>query len=513
MIRTPTCEGFSDLYLRSTQWRDGAALFADEGERLSGPEALAASLRLAQAYAAHGAGEGDVVAFLCKSSARHAVAWAAAPLSGRVACNLHVRETGARLGETLAWLDARILVHDADLESEAAAAIHESGRTIARLSLGGRGGAAASYDDIVAGGAPFDVVGHRPKPGANAAIILSSGTTGRPKGIVHTQASLLETAKGGQLVFGPVTPHDATILFMQPSFAAWAVIMLPFLGGKAKTYFGQVFTPAGFLAAVAREKITMAPLVPTMWRMVFEASPGSYDLSSLKLATISGEPPAPSDIDKLKRLICPRITAPYLSSEAFTGSPVLAFTEDLSMPDKIGSSARPGVGTDVRILDPAGMAERPNGESGEISVSGPSLAKGYWKDSAETMRRFVDGWWRSGDLGRIDKDGYVWVEGRIDNIINSGGIKISGEEVEKAILAHPSVVQCAVIGQKDEKFGQRIEAYVVARQPAPGAGDIEAWLRAEGKLASFKIPKAFHFVEALPTGPTGKLYRRGLRGE
>lgn len=513
MIRTPSCEGFSDLYLRSTQWRGAAPLFADETEALSGPAALAASLRLAQAYAAHGAGEGEVVAFLCKSSTRHAVAWSAAPLAGRVACNLHVRETVARLGETLAWLDAKILVHDADLESEAAAAVQASGRAIARLSLGARGGAGASYDEIVAGGPPFDVVGHRPKPAAVAAVILSSGTTGRPKGVVHTQASLLETAKGGQLVFGPITPHDATILFMQPSFAAWAVIMLPFLGGKAKTYFGQTFTPAGFLAAVERERITMAPLVPTMWRMVFEAAPEKYDLSSLKLATISGEPPAPSDIDKLKRLICPRITAPYLSSEAFTGSPVLAFTEDLSMPDKIGSSARPGVGTDVRILDPASASERPTGESGEIAVSGPSLARAYWKDPAETSRRFIDGWWRSGDLGRIDADGYVWVEGRIDNIINSGGIKISGEEVEKAILAHPAVVQCAVIGQKDERFGQRIEAYVVARQPAPGPGDIEAWLRADERLASFKIPRVFHFVDALPTGPTGKLYRRGLRGE
>ena len=169
------------------------------------------------------------------------------------------------------------------------------------------------------------------------------------------------------------------------------------------------------------------------------------------------------------------------------------------------------MGADARILEPGGTVERAVGESGEILVSGPSLARGYWKDSDETARRFVDGWWRSGDLGRIDADGYVWVEGRIDNIINTGGIKVSGEEVEKAILAHPAVVQCAVVGQKDEKFGYRIEAYVVARGEAPT--DLEPWLRAQGRLASFKIPKAFHFVATLPTGPTGKLYRRGLRGE
>ncbi len=190
---------------------------------------------------------GDVIAYLCRSSARHAVSWFAAPLSGRIACSLHVRETPERLGQALDWLDAKILVHDDDLEAEAVAAIIASGRTIRRISLGTRGSADADYGSLVATVAPFDVASNRPKPADIAAIVFSSGTTGRPKGIMHTQKTMLEAAKGGQVVMGPITPDGATLLYMQPSFAAWPIIVLPFVAAKAKVCFGKAFTPAAFL--------------------------------------------------------------------------------------------------------------------------------------------------------------------------------------------------------------------------------------------------------------------------
>jgi len=118
-----------------------------------------------------------------------------------------------------------------------------------------------------------------------------------------------------------------------------------------------------------------------------------------------------------------------------------------------------------------------------------------------------------GDLGRLDTDNYLWVSGRIDNVINSGGIKVSGEEIEHALLSHPSVAQCAVVGQPDPRLGQRIEAYLVARGAAPDAGELDRFLRQQRHLAGYKIPKAFHWLDAMPTGPTGKLFRRALRAE
>jgi len=193
---------------------------------------------------------------------------------------------------------------------------------------------------------------------------------------------------------------------------------------------------------------------------------------------------------------------------------VHAWRTDLFDDGKAASSGRPGVGVDLKIIDPAGSFddELPVGEVGEIALSGPSLAMGYWKDEAGTQARFQNGWWRSGDLGRLDDDASLWVMGRIDNIINSGGIKVSGEEVERALLSHPDVIQCAVVGLPDERFGQRIEAYLVCRK-APTAEAMDAFCRDTAHLASFKVPKVFHFVNELPTGPTGKLYRRALRGE
>lgn len=515
MLRTPYIETLSDLFIRSAQWRGRDELFVDDETRITGTQALDQALRLAQGFADHGAASTEVIAYLCRSSARHAVAWFAAPLSGRIACSLHVRETPERLGQALAWLDARLLVHDGDLETQAIAAIAASNCAIRRISLGARGSADADYGTLTSATDRFDIAAHRPKPADIAAIVFSSGTTGKPKGIIHSQKTLFEAAKGGQVVMGPITPDSATLLYMQPSFAAWPIIVLPYVAGKAKVCFGKLFTPTAFLEACQRERITLAPLVPTMWRMVFEAGPENYDLSSLTLVSISGEAPAPSDVRQLYDRICRNICCVYLSGEAFTASGVMANTRDLMERGKIGSSGRPVVGGDVRILTPgAGFDdEAADGETGEIAISGPSLAIGYWKDPELTRQKFRDGWWRSGDLGRLDDDRFLWVSGRIDNVINTGGIKVSGEEIEHALLSHPGIAQCAVVGQPDRQMGQRIEAFIVARGTPPDSAELDGFLRRQRHLAGFKVPKTFHFLDALPTGPTGKLFRRALRTE
>ena len=386
MLRTPFIETLSDLFIRSAQWRGRDELFVDDIDRITGADALDQALRIARAFAENGTAPGAVIAYLCRSSARHAVTWFAAPLSGHIACSLHVRETPERLGQALDWLDARILVHDDDLAAEAIAAIAACGRTICRISLGARGSATADYSDIVATVAHFDVAEHRPRPADIAAIVLSSGTTGKPKGIMHSQKTLLEAAKGGQVVMGPITSDSATLLYMQPSFAAWPIIVLPYVAGKAKIFFGRTFTPVAFLESCERERITLAPLVPTMWRMVFEAGPENYDLSSLTLVSISGEAPAPSDVRQLYDRICRNICCVYLSGEAFTASGVMANTRDLMERGKIGSSGRPIVGGDVRILLPGGGFDDETA-IGEIAISGPSLAIGYWKDP-RAGRRF-----------------------------------------------------------------------------------------------------------------------------
>ena len=501
-----------ELYYRSCKWRGRLDFFVDPAERVNGHSAWAGSSRFAEALASLGVRKGEVVAFLCKSSARHAIAWFGTTLAGAVACSMHVRETPERLGEALAWLDAKVLVFDADLEEPARAAIAASGRAFATIctadGMASPAGKGLHWNTLPAGALP-------PCPGPSdlAAVILSSGSTGRPKGVMHTQRSLTENAKAGQILYAQVTPQDAALIMLQPSFAAWVNVVLPYVGGKGKIVFGGAFTPKGFLELMERERITMAPAVPTMWRMVFGEDVSRYDLSAMKNVSISGEPPALRDLEQIRERVCRNISSFYSSSEAGTGGAVLATTEDTLGKGKPATSGKPVVGADLKIVDPDGGFddELPVGSIGEIVVSGPSLAVGYWKDEALTRAKFRDGWWRSGDMGRIDEDGDLCIEGRVDNVINTGGVKVHGEDVERAILSHPEVTQVGVVGVEDERWGHRIEAHVVAKSLTLNAAELDAWCRNEAGLAGFKVPKAFHFVDTLPTGPTGKLYRRALK--
>jgi acyl-CoA synthetase (AMP-forming)/AMP-acid ligase II len=513
VIRTTGLANLCDLYLRSTQWRGSEELFVDAQDRLSGNAALDASLRLASAYARLGAQPGDVVAFMCRPSARHAAAWFAATLSGRIACNLHIRDAAPSIGRVLKWLAPKIVVFDPDLTDLAGEAVAASGLELACLSLGNDSPDTASYSAALAQEARWDPAANPIDSAAIAAILLSSGTTGDPKGVAHSHRSLLEGVKGGHQIFGGMSMHDTVLICMQPSFAAWSVVTLPMVGAKGRVVYGGQFNARNLLATCERERITLVPLVPTMWRMVFAEDHGSYDLSRLRCVTMSGEPPVQSDVETLRAHFCENISCSYLSSEVFTAGGVTALTPDLVERGKLGSSGRPALGVDVKIINPEGSFddELPQGEIGEIAVSAPSLAAGYWHNEALSRKQFHEGWWRSGDLGHIDADGYLWVSGRTDNIINTGGIKVGGEEIEAALLRHPGIHQCAVIGQPDARFGQRIEAYCVAASGDITPAELDRFLRESCNLAGFKVPKVFHFLDQLPTGPTGKLLRRALR--
>jgi acyl-CoA synthetase (AMP-forming)/AMP-acid ligase II len=518
-----------ELYARACRWRGGRDFLVDPAERVTGDAAWRLSSAFARGLVRRGLGQGDVVAFLCKPSARHALGWFGVPLAGAVACSMHVRETPMRLGETLAWLGARFVVHDADLAPLVASALEHArrdhGHAPQPVSLGAAEAGTVGWDALVADGAAAGDLRAEVRPDDLAALVLSSGSTGRPKGVMHTHRTLVENAKAGQQLYGTIGVHDATLIVMQPSFAAWMNVVVPYVGGRGKVVFSPGFTPAGFMATLAAERITMAPAVPTMWRMIF-ATPElpPHDLSAVKCVSISGEPPARADLETIAARVSPGIASFYASSEAGTGAAVLATTADtlgrtpdgrVVGPGKPESTGKPIAGADLRIVAPDGPidAELPRGTIGEIVLAGTSTAVGYWKDEALTRARFVDGWWRSGDVGYVDDDGDLFVLGRIDNVINTGGMKVHGEEVERVLLAHPAVAQAAVVGAPDAQWGERIEAHVVLRPGATAdAATLEAHCRADPTLAAFKVPKAFHFPTVLPTGPTGKLYRRGLRG-
>jgi acyl-CoA synthetase (AMP-forming)/AMP-acid ligase II len=201
----------------------------------------------------------------------------------------------------------------------------------------------------------------------------------------------------------------------------------------------------------------------------------------------------------------------YLASEGGCASGVIAGSDILSVEGQAASTGKPVKDANIRIINPEGSFEDelPAGEIGEIALNSASIAAGYFGDPDMSQDKFSNGWWRSGDLGLIDQNGLLYVKGRLDNRINTGGIKVYAEEVEAALLKHPAVQLAAVVGVDDEKWGQRIEAHLVASEAVDESELVNFCLDQE-LLPKTHVPKAIHFHDALPTGPTGKLYRRGL---
>ncbi len=507
----PTKATTGTLITLSCKWVRDAELLTDSDDRLTGRTTLNAITRVAGGLAAMGVGKGDVVAFLCGSSVRHAVCFFAAQWLGAVPAALHVRDTPELLVATARWLDARVLVYD-DAFAEVAAQVRTArGEAVALVSLG-------DTPDGLADRCWRDLASAEPIPMADVApddpavVILSSGTTGAPKGVVHLHRTLHAASRACHSIYGATEPGDSTLVCMAPSFAAWIIICLPHLAARARIHFDRVFDPPRFLETLARERINMAPLVPTMWRMVMAAGPEDYDLSALRCAMFSGEPGSPDLVAAMAERVCGHVRTAYMSSEVASGSAVAAGPATLIDAGKPASTGKPIPGADIRIADPEGGLddEMPDGTPGEIWVTSPSVASHYWKDESLTRDKLVGGWWRSGDLGYLDADGDLFVIGRTDNVINTGGIKVHAEEIEAALSQHPAVEMVGVVGAPDPTWGQRIEAHVVVSDPGVTEQGILEFVEAEKLLPRNKLPKRIVLCEVLPTGPTGKLYRRGL---
>lgn len=474
----------------------------DDSMRLEGASAERTSRRLAAVLRAHGLRAGARIAFICRPSVAHTVTWFAAVRLGAVATNLHLLEPPDRLAETIAWLDADHVVHDEEFK-DAADRIAANATQLNIVSLARLLEEAASAD---ASGLHLD----NAAPADPVAIVLSSGSTGRPKGVVHTHASVLASIAAGAALYRDIGSGDSVLVCIGTSFGGWCNVVLPFVGAGAKLAFQRRFDAQTFLAGLAAEKITIAPLVPTMWRMVLAQQTRRYDLSAVRLAFMSGEAASRRDIESVRAHITPNVRAAYLSTEGACASGVVADERDYV--DDGQTAAHLLETVEVRIVAAdgrAGASLLPE-QSGEILLRSASLAQGYWKDPQRTSDRFVDGWWRSGDTGFMTADGRLVIAGRTDHVINSGGVKVQAEDIEAALLTHPRIRQAAVIGLPDATWGERAEAFVLSDVDAE---TIAAWSRAEGFVPPLRFLKAIHVVDALPTGPTGKLYRPALRAQ
>lgn len=505
------------LHRAASQYPDREAI-CDAVCRYTYRELHEAVRRTAQLLRESGVRKGDRVALIAPASTSHAIALLGTLELGAIPCSLHVRESAETLASICRRLSPRVLVYDGAF-AETAAALRKhvpffTAFVRTRSDLPVDEAAIGRKDPVV----PDDLARYdgnfEPMPLAAhdyAVIALSSGTTSLPKGVLHTHRTLVASARVGARYL-QTGDRTCSISAFSTAFIGWYNMYLPFLYAAAKVVFLSRFDPERFLNAIAQEQVTVCFLVPTMWRMLLAEDIDDHDLSSIRLVGYAGEPMDAATARRIAEQICPNLINTYGTTETGSwGGCTVMLPEDFRCGRGTGSVGRPADGVEIRIVDPDGSIDDivAPGEEGEVIVAGPSVAREIW-EQPDVARTIFDGrWWRSRDLGVLDDDGYLYLRGRIDDMIISGGINVQPSAVEEVLLSHPAVGECAVVGLPDDEWGQRITAFVIGRGNLTAA-DLRAHVDRSG-LSRYKHPRDYRFVDELPRGNTGKVLRRALR--
>jgi fatty-acyl-CoA synthase len=337
-------------------------------------------------------------------------------------------------------------------------------------------------------------------------IVYTSGTTGRPKGAVLRQEALLWNGVMSQHMHG--LSSDDHVLTVLPFFHVGGLNIqtTPALHLGATVTIHCRFTPDAALAAFARDRPTLTVLVPaTIQAVTDHPAWASTDLSSLK-AISTGSTIVPRHlIDRITSRGVPVLQV-YGSTET---CPVAVYTRLGGDLNRAGSTGLPGLCCEAKVVDDSGV-EVPPHTAGEIAIRGPNVFFEYWGNEAATREALHDGWYRSGDIGSRDADGYFWVHDRKKNMIISGGENIYPAEVERVLLEHPAVLDVGVIGHPDPKWQEVPVAYVIRRAGhSIEAEDLKAHVLTQ--LARFKVPRDIVFVEELPRTALGKVQHFRLK--
>jgi acyl-CoA synthetase (AMP-forming)/AMP-acid ligase II len=350
-----------------------------------------------------------------------------------------------------------------------------------------------------------------------AQIYYTSGTTGRPKGVMLSHKNVCTHAMGTvaeiHLSDRDVWIHVAPLFHLADAWATWAVT---WVGGTHVLV--REFDARVVLETIEKEKVTVTNLIPTMLNlMVNHPDVRKYDYSSLRVLLSGGAPIAPEVVRKIVETFkCDYIqtygmteTSPYL-----TLSILKEHLDKLPYADRLRFKSKTGrefIGVELKVVNDRGEEiKKDEKEVGEIIVRGDIVTKGYWKLPEETAKAIKDGWLYTGDMAVMDEEGYVTIVDRKKDMILTGGENVYSTEVENILYMHPAILECAVIGVPDEKWGEAIKGIVVLK-PGQKATAPEIIQFCKERIAHYKAPKSIDFIDALPRTGSGKIHKKGLR--
>ena len=492
-----------------------------------------ATWRAVTTLAAHlhglGIGRGDRVALAMRNLPEWPVAFFAATAIGAIMVPLNAWWTGAELAYGLEDSGARVLITDDERHhrlEDAYAGLPALEHVLVSRAVEPLGGIATRLESVI--GTPHDwaSLADRALPDAviapddDATIFYTSGTTGAPKGALGTHRNMMSNIMTGgysgarsALRRGetPPEPSPRVTLTVIPLFhvTACSAGMMGVIATGSTMIFMRKWDTVRAMEIIEREKVNVTGGVPTIaWQLIEHPDRDRYDLSSLESIAYGGAPSAP----ELVRRIHAELGA--LPGNGWGMTETMATVTHHGAEDYLNrptSAGPPAPVVDLKIVDEDGVTELPLGEVGELWARGPMIVKGYWNKPEATAATFIDGWVRTGDLARLDDEGFCYIVDRAKDMIIRGGENIYSSEVENVLYAHPAVTDCALIGIPHRTLGEEPVAVV---HLAPGSvaseGELQDWVRA--RLAAFKTPVAIRFVEeTLPRNANGKILKKDLQ--
>ncbi|MBU0887413.1 MAG: acyl-CoA synthetase [Alphaproteobacteria bacterium] len=384
---------------------------------------------------------------------------------------------------------------------------------LARLSVGGGEGAWEDYDSALAESpesfAPAPLAADEP-----AIMYYTSGSTGHPKGVLHASRGIFAW-RVSAWYWLTLTPDDVMWCTADTGWskAGTSILFGPWSCGSTVVFYNGRYDPKLRLETLARYRVTVFCAAATELRRLVQEDVAGYDLSALRMTVSAGESVNPEIVRGWKRLTGVDLLDGYGQTETLMtvlNYPPLAV--------KPGSMGKPLPGTDAAVIDEEGRLAA-TGKPGRlvIRLPNPQVMLGYWKESERTAqsRITVDGqeWFLTGDLARIDDEGYLFYEGRSDDVINSAGYRIGPMEVENVLMEHEAIAECAVVASPHEERGEVVKAFIVLKRGQTGSDDLVKTLQDHCKALTgpYKYPRRIEFVADLPKTASGKIRRRELR--